>query len=45
MAQCMVCHQEVPEGRKNFICFDCYSELDLDIHNKEIQKKTSEEEE
>ena len=42
--KCMVCHQEYPNSRKNFICFDCYSELDLHVHNSEIQKKTSEEE-
>ncbi len=35
----MVCHQEVPASRKNFICFDCYSELDLEVHTQAIQKK------
>lgn len=45
MTLCMICHQEYPESRKNFICFLCWSELDLFVHNLDAQKKTSQEEE
>ena len=39
MAQCMVCHEEYSDARKNFICFDCWCELDLQVHESQIQKK------
>ena len=42
MGKCMVCHQEHQEKARHFICFDCYSELDLKVANLEEQKKTSE---
>ena len=33
------------EAHDNFICFDCYCEMDLAQYELEMQKKTSDEEE
>lgn len=33
------------EAHDNYVCFDCYCEMDLAQHEVEMQKKTSDEEE
>jgi len=41
----MICHSDNPEDvqHANYICFDCYCELDIFVAEEEIKKNSEEE--